>query len=349
MRGQLLELLIQLSIQRTVPIDHLRGPSGFEYVFCMLDSPLEGVRCWALQLLALMLDDSKCQKAFAKMAGFDVLSHLLRKHTLSAQTPTTLLQMALGTFKLEGQRAAASPGASAAHQGPNQQGPNQGPSLVHPHAVQVLLEVLAQSGDKQLECSSLELLLKFVDRDANAGCLVAHGALDWCRHYLARFPNPRAAAAALSTSLDATGSEPNGPLVNATGGGAAADSMDLKTLATLHAIIGRLFMHGLLNDVKALKVKELVDLEDFYVVVVNQLLEHSRSARDAHRLCNLGVLPSSAATAVLRCSLFPCARPLSSAHARGLAHALVHEGCLLPVGALLWSSHMVLSYSAIIR
>jgi hypothetical protein len=125
--------------------------------------------------------------------------------------------------------------------------------------------------------------------------------------------------------------------------------MDLKTLATLHAIIGRLFMHGLLNDVKALKVKELVDLEDFYVVVVNQLLEHSRSARDAHRLCNLGVLPSSAATAVLRCSLFPCARPLSSAHARGLAHALVHEGSLLPVGALLWSSHMVLSYSAIIR
>jgi hypothetical protein len=285
-RGQLLELLIQLCVQRSVPIEHLRGPSGFEYVFCMLDASVERVRCWALQLLALMLDDAKSQKAFAKMAGFDVMSKLLRKHSMSALTPTTLLQMALGTFKLEGERGAPSSGGTGA-------------SLVHPHAVQVLLELLPLS--PELECSSLELLLKFVDRDSHAGCLVAHGALDWCRHYLARFPNPRQATAAASPSPHTAARDPLDPPVSAAGGGVTGgEGGDLHTLALLNSIIGRLFMHGLFHDVKSLKVKELVDLEDFYVVVISQLLEHSRSARDSHRLCNLGLLSSSTATSVLR-------------------------------------------------
>lgn len=288
-RGHLLELLVQLCIQRSVPIEHLRAPSGFEYVFCMLDASVERVRCWALQLLALMLEDAKCQKAFAKMAGFDVTSRLLRKHSMSALTPTTLLQMALGTFKLEGERGAPSSGGTGASL----------VSLVQPHAVQVLLELLPLS--PELECSSLELLLKLVDRDSHAGCLVAHGALDWCRHYLARFPNPRQATVAASPSPHTAARDPLDPPDIAAGGGmTGGEGSDLHALALLNSIIGRLFMHGLFHDVKSLKVKELVDLEDFYVVVVSQLLALSRSARDSHRLCNLGLLSSSTATSVLR-------------------------------------------------
>jgi len=66
-------------------------------------------------------------------------------------------------------------------------------------------------------------------------------------------------------------------------------------------------MHGLFHDVKALKVKELVDLEDFYVVVIRQLLQHSRS--DSHLLCNLGLLSSSAATSILRFHQTPNPKP----------------------------------------
>jgi hypothetical protein len=50
-----------------------------------------------------------------------------------------------------------------------------------------------------------------------------------------------------------------------------------------------------------------VDLEDFYVVVIRQLLQHSRS--DSHLLCNLGLLSSSAATSILRFHQTPNPKP----------------------------------------
>ena len=61
----------------------------------------EEIRCAAIKLLGLMLEDARCLKAWVKLGGFEVLSLLLRQHAFTAQTPTTLLQLALGSFKLE--------------------------------------------------------------------------------------------------------------------------------------------------------------------------------------------------------------------------------------------------------
>ena len=114
-RVQVLELMIQLWTQRTVSIEHMRGGGGqpgFDYIFSIVDTDSEDLRCLALRALAMMLDCPKCQKAFAKCNGFDVLSRLLRSKHFTAHTPTTLLQMALGSFRVEGAAVGGGGGSS---------------------------------------------------------------------------------------------------------------------------------------------------------------------------------------------------------------------------------------------
>jgi len=52
-RAQLVELMIQLWINRTVPFDHMRTATSFDYVLCMLDVAHEPLRCSGLSLLPL--------------------------------------------------------------------------------------------------------------------------------------------------------------------------------------------------------------------------------------------------------------------------------------------------------
>jgi len=52
-RAQVVELMIQLWINRTVPFDHMRAATSFDYVLCMLDVAHEPLRCSGLSLLRL--------------------------------------------------------------------------------------------------------------------------------------------------------------------------------------------------------------------------------------------------------------------------------------------------------
>ena len=128
-RADLLALMLQLWTQRTIGIQHLCGTKGFDHVLCLLDSPSDELRCSAIQLLGLTLDDSKCQKAFAKVGGFESLSKLLGCHDLRcSRTPTTLLQLALGRFR---------PDSPATETGSKGASGDSG-IIVHVQAVQVL-------------------------------------------------------------------------------------------------------------------------------------------------------------------------------------------------------------------
>ena len=128
-RADLLALMLQLWTQRTIGIQHLCGTKGFDHVFCLLDSPSDELRCSAIQLLGLTLDDSKCQKAFAKVGGFESLSKLLGCHDLRcSRTPTTLLQMALGRFRPDSPASATGCKGASGDSG----------IIVHVQAVQVL-------------------------------------------------------------------------------------------------------------------------------------------------------------------------------------------------------------------
>jgi len=52
-RAQVVELMIQLWMNRTVPFDHMRAATSFDYVLCMLDVAHEPLRCSGLSLLRL--------------------------------------------------------------------------------------------------------------------------------------------------------------------------------------------------------------------------------------------------------------------------------------------------------
>ena len=66
-RSELLDLVIQLWTHRVICVDLIRGHDGFEYIMSLLDCSSESLRCSAIRLLGLMLDDVKCQKAFTKV------------------------------------------------------------------------------------------------------------------------------------------------------------------------------------------------------------------------------------------------------------------------------------------
>lgn len=267
LRVELLDLLIQLLTQRAVGMDHMRGGNGFEYIMCLLDSDSEALRCAGMKLLGLMLcDDSKCQKAWSKVNGFEVLGYLLRQHPFTSLTPTTLLQLALGSFKMEG-----SPGGG-------------GTTIVHAQVVQVVLELLPLSTDTHMTATQLNLLANFLDNKANANSLLAAGALDWCRIYLTHLT----ASTSNATSPDSSRSSSREALEAPQRGQKAAGSTGV---VAMHAIVGRLFMCGLFGDVKALKVKELVDFEDFHIVVMKQVLDHIE--KHSH-------IPALSATSVLK-------------------------------------------------
>ena len=52
-RAQVVELMIQLWMNRTVPFDHMRAATSFDYVLCMLDVAHEPLRCSGLSLSPL--------------------------------------------------------------------------------------------------------------------------------------------------------------------------------------------------------------------------------------------------------------------------------------------------------
>ena len=119
-----------------------------------------------------------------------------------------------------------------------------------------------------MQAKELELLLKILSNSSsstvNAVMLLNSGGLDWCRVLLARMV-PRSEMVA-----EAAGGGGNGAAV---WDGRSWGGQD-KALAVLRDIIGRLFVGGLFADVKALNVKVLSDFEGLHVIVIQQLMQH---------------------------------------------------------------------------
>ncbi len=229
--------------RRHILLQHLIKIDGFIYLFALLSSPNEATLLNAIKIIGICINEGPKTKAqFLRYQGCDVMLRLLSSCSFTNSICGCLLKLALGEFCLKVE-SSISPSDDYIKEAKHT------PHIVMVDVLKIPLLLLSNVTDYSMHILFFDYIEALLENAQNIETLLQSDWIQWCQNY---YEN-------LEQLTD--------------------DLFDPKTrrrvLSKLLSIVQKMFLYDMsLKNVRFVKLKDLVEAEDFQVLIIGSVLEY---------------------------------------------------------------------------